>query len=319
MGFTVSTDDFVQFFCRYDTDSDCPQISPPTTTTTTTTPAPTTTEEPTTTTTEAPTTTREVEITVSTTTEEPTTTTTPEPTTTTTTTVPTTTTTVEPETSRTVVVTIPTGPPKEKRDVLFSVDENEFARGWMIDFPDSTDEIARAVFKRLDTTRYETILIEEAITVLDIADYIYNFDQIISDGVLDELEFTLGFNALCRDLLWSVMFIRYRPAPVEVSNYDDDIYSDEWNNLFDAIDENNDEGLTVEEFQSFMSRENYSNEPAVGTQWFLEADYNTQDGVVDRAVDWTALFVRINYGFPPLGVSWADFVYMDRYVRPIGE
>ena len=22
-GFTVSTDDFVQFFCRYDTDSDC--------------------------------------------------------------------------------------------------------------------------------------------------------------------------------------------------------------------------------------------------------------------------------------------------------
>ena len=64
-------------------------------------------------------------------------------------------------------------------DVLFSVDENEFARGWMIDFPDSTDEIARAVFKRLDTTRYETILIEEAITVLDIADYIYNFDRII--------------------------------------------------------------------------------------------------------------------------------------------
>lgn len=63
-----------------------------------------------------------------------------------------------------------------KGNPLFSVDENEFAKGWMTDFPGTPDDVARAFFKRLDSSRFQTILLGEDISALDIADYFYYID-----------------------------------------------------------------------------------------------------------------------------------------------
>jgi len=205
----------------------------------------------------------------------------------------------------------------------FRVNEIEFAEGWQRDFEGVSFELAVALFKRFHTTRLNVGRTDEVLTVLDLSEYILYLD-LDGDLSLSYLEFTLGLSLLQKDLLWGVMFVRYRTVPEgRVVNYDDYVIGNRtgegWDRLFGDIDENDNESLEQIEFISFMELGGYSG-PITALSWHDQLDTEGEDGERDGLVsyeEWYNAFDRLNYAAPDDSLDYDDFVWLDRIVSPI--